>query len=50
MYASMYEYVHVCAGALRSQDTLELELQVVTSCHVGAKKQTLILCKSSQCS
>lgn len=28
----------------------ELELQVVVSCHVGAENQTLVLCKSSECS
>jgi hypothetical protein len=40
------------SGTLRGQkmasDQLELELQTVESCHVGAGNQTP-LCKSSQC-
>lgn len=45
--------MNVCAtfaqgGQKRTLGPLELEIQVVVSCHVGASNQTLILCKSSQ--
>lgn len=45
--------MNVCAtfaqgGQKRASGPLELEVQVVVSCHVGASNQTLILCKSSQ--
>lgn len=42
---------HMSAGALGGQkrvwDPLELELQVVMSCRVGAEKQTQVLCRNS---
>lgn len=46
--------MNVCAtfaqgGQKRASGPLELEVQAVVSCHVGASNQTLILCKSSQC-
>ena len=31
-------------------EALELELQTVVSCHVGARNQTLVVWKSNQCS
>lgn len=31
----------------RASDSLELELQMIVSCHVGAGNQTLVLWKSS---
>lgn len=31
-------------------DYLELEEQIVVSCHIGARNQTLVLWKNSQCS
>jgi hypothetical protein len=34
-------------GGQRVSDLLELGLQMSVSCHVGARKQTLVLCKSS---
>lgn len=34
--------------ARRLWGSLELELQVLVSCHVGAGSQTLVLCKSSK--
>ena len=51
-------YVCMCPmhmfGGLRGQkkawDSLELELQMLVSCHVGAGNQTWILWKNSQCS
>ena len=38
---------HVC---VRVSDILELELQTVVSCHVGARNGILDLLKSNQCS
>lgn len=31
-------------------DPLELELETVVSCHMGARSRTQVLCKNSQCS
>lgn len=45
---------HMClpgaCGSHKNSDTLELELQAVVSCHVGAGYWTLVLYISSQCS
>lgn len=41
---------HVCTaqgGQKRASDPLELELQVVVICHVGAENKTQVLCKES---
>lgn len=38
---------HMCA---LSVEALEMELQIVVSHHVGARKQTQVLHKSSKCS
>lgn len=35
-------------GQKKASDTLELELQIVMSCYVGAVNQTWVLCKSSK--
>jgi hypothetical protein len=42
---------HMCAhgGQKQASDPLELELQVVVSCHVGAGNQPKDLGKSNQC-
>lgn len=51
MFACMYAHVpHVCfvpIGQKKMPDPLELELQKVVSCHVGAGTQTQTLPKSS---
>lgn len=42
--------LHACSawrGQKKASDSLELELQTIVSCHVGARNQTLILCKSN---
>lgn len=36
---------HVCADVHNTLDSLELELHMVESCHVGAESQILVLCK-----
>lgn len=42
-------YLHAGAGAHGGQDLLELELQAVVSCFVGAENQTLVPCESGEC-
>lgn len=45
---------YVCVSAHKGQkgmlDPLGLEVQTVESCHIDAGNQTLMLCKSTQCS
>ena len=38
----------VCGGQKRVSDPVELALQMVMSCPVGAGKKTLVLCKSNK--
>lgn len=40
----------ICGAQKRAADPLELELQVVVSCHEDAKNQTQVLWKNIQCS
>lgn len=53
-FVCMHVCAHVYSGALRGQKRVlnprELEVLTIVSCYVGAGNQTLILCKSSQCS
>lgn len=52
-------YLHVCmlkacglvayGGQRRAADLLELDIQMVVICHVGAENQTQILCMSNKC-
>lgn len=54
MYMSICLRVYVCVprachalrGRKRASYPLGLELQMVQSCHVGARSQTQVLCKS----
>ena len=53
-FASCVSLCHTCVrcagGQEKTLDSLELELQLVVSCHVGARNQTQVLWKSSRCS
>lgn len=44
----VYVYMHVCIKQT-ALDPLELMFQTVGSYHVGARKQTGVICKSSKC-
>lgn len=37
-------------GQKAALDHLELEIQTIVKCHVGAENQTWVLCKNRQCS
>ena len=53
----MLAHASICASCVcsadrdktRLSDLLELELQVVVSCHVGAGNATQVLCRESSC-
>lgn len=49
MCACVYGYVRATAGTHGGQGPLELELQVIVSCLVGAENQNLVLYKSREC-
>ena len=50
MYANILSVCSAHRGQKRASDPLEPELQMVLSCQTGARKQTPVPCKSSQCS
>lgn len=45
MYIWYLVYMSVC---MRKLEHLKLELQTDVSCHVGARRQTWVLCKSTR--
>lgn len=49
LYMCIYHVFGACKGQKRVLETLELELQMVVSCHVPVGKQMWVLWKSSQC-
>lgn len=49
VYISVHHLHAGANGGQRRQNPLELESQMVVSCHVGARNQTMVLRKNSHC-